>query len=277
MVRRNVVLGLAAVGVLAMWIWLLVVEILDTLAADAEAGEQVVRTDLRIGVMTLLTGLLGAALAVMVAAGGDQLRDVPRALGFEGSTLPQLFTFLYAVAYVVGILVGLGVAVTNEATASALLIAVSTGGIGTLATGVAAWLGLNFAPPDRSSGPAGGHRVAARRAPRCARRRSHRRSGDVRRGRVVGRTVGRTNRGRHRSRRARARARSRIRPRRRGGRADRRAGGRRTPGPGRLVPAHRTDARRRRSAVRRPRRRTASATRPGRRRSAARRARCRDR
>ena len=146
MARRNVVLGLAAVGVLVMWVWLLVIEILDTLGS--EITDPVTRTDLRIGVMTLLTGLLGAALAILVSAGGDQLRDVPRALGFTGNRLPQLFTFVYAVVYVVGVLVGLGVALTNEGVASPLLIAVTTGGIGTLTSGVAAWLGLNFTPPS---------------------------------------------------------------------------------------------------------------------------------
>jgi hypothetical protein len=154
MMRKNLVMGLAAVGLLALWTFLLLEEIFDVL--DAQSGVQVARSDLRTWIMTLLTGLLGSALALLTAAGSPEatgrLGVLPEALGVNGARLAPAMAFTYALLYVVGVLVGLAVVLTNENESSGLLLAVSSGGLGTIATGVAAWMGLTFSPSPSPGG-----------------------------------------------------------------------------------------------------------------------------
>lgn len=149
-VRKNLVMGVAAVGLLVIWTFLLVAEIVDVLD---ESGTEVVRSDLRTWVMTLLTGLLGSALALSTSAddpvGESRLGALPQLMPFKGERLAPLMALLYALIYVVGVVFGLLVVLLNEEEASALLLAVSSGGLGVIATGVAAWMGLTFStePP----------------------------------------------------------------------------------------------------------------------------------
>jgi hypothetical protein len=152
--RRNLVMGLAAVGLLAIWTFLLVDDILDVLKSSS--GVEIVRSELRTWVMTLLTGLLGSALALLTAANDPtsegRLGSLPRVVGFNGEKLAPAIAFIYALVYVVGIMVGLVVVLTRSTESSELLLAVSSGGLGTIATGVAAWMNLSFSPTPPPGG-----------------------------------------------------------------------------------------------------------------------------
>lgn len=146
MFKKAVLIGVIAIGIQALWTWLMFLEIRDVIAAAA--NEQIVRTNFRTAMLALLTGLLGSGLAVLTSAqsGESRLGALPSVLGLKGDRVASVLAFIYAAVYVVGVLVGVAVAVSNESKASTTLVAVSTAGLGALATGVAVWMRLNLSP-----------------------------------------------------------------------------------------------------------------------------------
>ncbi len=146
MLKKAILIGVMAIGIQALWTWLMFLEIRD--AVTAGAGEEIVRTDFRTAILALLTGLLGSGLAVLASAqsGESRLGALPSVLGLKGDRVASVLAFVYAAIYVVGVFAGVTVAVSNEGNASTTLVAVSTMGLGALGTGVAVWMRLNLSP-----------------------------------------------------------------------------------------------------------------------------------